>query len=388
MQGKWRMRVVSAIAAVGAMCGVAWALEMQAEDEVNVTGSYDQMVFAAGDTVTLNATATDDVFGAGDDVRATGGTYDHLFMAGGDLSFDGATAHDLIAAGGEFDLISGQIADDFIVAGGRIKIQRDVRIDGDAVMAGGDLRIESPIAGTLRAAAGTIYLNSTINGDVVLNGNDIQIGPDAHILGSLTHRGRSVTIDPSAQIDGQTHALEPPPQTDWTPVKRFMRFLGWTFLFGMFLAAILVAWVFPRLMNDSAQIIRDRPASMLGLGVVVAFLAPVTAVVLLLTVFGTPIGLLIMAALALLWPVSLIAAAYTLGMFGRNRMRPGDPPPSAGGRILWCGIAMLVLIVLGFIPVLGAIVWWLAYFLGLAAVIVQAGAALSKHDAPPPAVAA
>lgn len=382
MQGKWRMRALSALAALGAMCGVAWALEMRAADEVNVTGTQDQLLFAAGDTVTLNATATDDVFGAGDDVRATGGAYEHLFLAGGDLSFDGATAHDLIAAGGEFDLISGHVLDDFIAAGGRIKIQRDVRIDGDAVMAGGDLRIESPIAGTLRAAAGTIYLNSTVNGDVFLNGNEISLGPDAHIIGSLTHRGRTVTIDPSAQVDGQTIVLEPPPQTDWTPVKRFARVLGWTFLFGMFLAAIVVAWALPRLMNDSAQIIRDRPASMLGLGVVIAFLAPVTAVVLLFTVFGTPLGLLLIAALMLLWPVSLIAAAYTLGMFGRNRMKPGDPPPTSGGRILWCGVAMLVLIVLGFIPVLGTVVWCLAYFLGLAAVVVQAGQALSKQSAP------
>lgn len=381
MQGKWRMRVVSALAAVGVLCGAAWALEMQTEDEVNITGAYDQMVFAAGDTVTLNATVTDDVFGAGDDVRATGGTYDHLFMAGGDLSLQDATVKDLFTAGGELDMVSGHVTDDFVSAGGRIKLSRDVRIDGDAVIAGGDLRIESPVGGTLRAAGGTVYLNSVVTGDVFLNGRDISLGPDAHVMGSLTHRGRNVQIDPSAQIDGQTTVLEPPPEPDWAPLKRAMRFLGWTFLFGMFLAAIVIAWLFPRLMNDSAQIIRDRPASMLGLGVLIAFLAPATAAVLLFTVFGTPIALILIAALLLLWPIALIAAAYTLGMFGRNRMKPGEPPPSSGARILWCGIAMLILIVIGMIPIVGAIVWWLAYIVGLGAVVLQAGNALSKQQA-------
>ncbi|WP_395645068.1 hypothetical protein [Terricaulis sp.] len=383
MLGKWRTRLVSAIAAAGVVSGAAWAIEMRTEDEVNITGTYDQMVFAAGDTVTLNATATDDVFGAGDDVRATGGSYDHLFMAGGDLSLQDATPHDLFAAGGELDMVSGHVLDDFAAAGGRIKLSRDLRIDGDALIAGGNIDIRSPIGGALRAAGGTIYLNSAVTGDVYLNGRDIQLGPDAHIMGSLTHRGRNVTIDPSAQVDGQTTALEPPPEPDWAPLKKVARFLGWTFMFGMFLAAIVVAWAFPRLMNDSAQIIRDRPLSMLGLGVLIAFLTPAVASVLLFTVFGAPIALILFAALLLLWPIALIAAAYTLGMFGRNRMKPGEPPPSSGARVLWCGLAMLILIVLGMIPVVGQIVWWAAFLFGLAAVVVQAGAALSKQQTAP-----
>ena len=46
---------------------------------------------------------------------------------------------------------------------------------------------------------------------------------------------------------------------------------------------VVVAWALPRLMNDSAQIIRDRPASMLGLGVLIAFLTPTIATVLFFT---------------------------------------------------------------------------------------------------------
>src|SRR6185503_7002868 len=146
MQKTWRAHVlgVFAGAALLACAGLASAgVEMRTNDEVKVEGTYDTLVMAAGADVTLSLTTTDDVAAAGGDVMVQGATLDHAFLAGGDVSFADSTAHDIFAAGGEIDVVSGQVQDDFVAAGGRIKLGHDARIDGDAVITGGNLRIET-----------------------------------------------------------------------------------------------------------------------------------------------------------------------------------------------------------------------------------------------------
>lgn len=359
----------------------AHAADVRAGDEVQITGSFEEMVFAAGDEVTISATATDDVVAAGDEVTLQNATVPHAFLAGGDLSVVTSTVSDLFAAGGEIDVISGQVTDDVVAAGGRILLGHDARVDGDVVIAGGQLRVEAPVGGDLRAAGGQIYLGGVINGDVNLEGRSITIGPDTHILGSLTHRGRNVDISPQARVDGQTTALQPHPEPDWRPLRTFANWVSYSIMFGMFLMAIVIAWLFPRLMNDTAEILRERPLSMAGLGVGIAILAPVVLVFLALTFVGLPLSFAGFAALALLWPFAIVGAVYAAGMLARTRARADAPSPTTGGRILWAGLAMIAFVLIGLIPVVGFFVWLAAYLLGLGAVVMQAGRALSAPQA-------
>jgi len=53
-------------------------------------------------------------------------------------------------------------------------------------------------------------------------------------------------------------------------------------------------------------------------------------------------------------------------------MRRDATAPRAGARALWAGVAMIVFIIVGLIPVLGFVVWLIAYLLGLGAVSLQA----------------
>jgi cytoskeletal protein CcmA (bactofilin family) len=381
MGDRWRGRLLGVLAgAVLATCA-GWAMagvEMRSDDEVKVEGSYDTLVMAAGDEVTLSLTSTDDVAAAGGDVMAQNATLDHAFLAGGDISFADSTAHDLFAAGGEIDLVSGQVADDVVAAGGRIKIARDARVDGDVVVSGGNVRLEGPIGGEVRAAGGTIYLSGPVVGDVYLDGGSITIGPDARIQGALTHRGRHVEISPQAQINGHVTALRPRPEINLRPLAAFGAWVWASLLFGLFLLAVVIASAFPRLMNDVAEAVRTRPLSTFVIGLLIAFFTPVVIIVLIVTLLGIPLAFVLGAAFALLWPVAIVGAVYAAGMWVRARMRAGAPAPSAGGRVLWAGIAMIVFVLAGLVPIVGPMIWWLAYLLGLGAVASQAGRALSK----------
>ncbi len=380
----WRKAAlgVAAAAAVTACAALAAAqVQTYADDEVTVSGVHDQLVFAAGDEVTLNLSSTDDVLAAGGDVSARGASFAHVFLAGGEISFTESTASDLIAAGGEIDIIGGEVTDDFIAAGGRITLGREARVGGDVVISGGELEADAPIGGGLRAAGGRIRLGGQITGDVYLDGGRIIIGPDTHIMGSLTHRGRSVEIAPGAQIDGQVTALRPRPEPDLRPLAAFATWVAASILFGLFLTAVLIAVALPRLMNDTANAVRERPLSSLGLGLLLAIFTPMVVVFLAVTLLGLPLAFVLGAAFALLWPLAIVGAVYGLGMLARSRMRNGAPEPSPGGRALWAGLSMIVFIVLGLIPVLGFLLWLVAYILGLGAVTTQMFRALSRPAA-------
>jgi len=379
MRGQWRLALGAAAGLVAiAFAAVAGAVDTRAGDEVSITGTFDQLLLAAGDEVTLSVQATDDVAAAGGDVSARGATFDHVFLAGGEISFTESTARDLFSAGAEIDVLTGAITDDLIAAGGRITLGPEARIGGDAVISGGRLRIESPIGGDVRTAGGVIRLDAPVTGDVYLDGGAIVIGPDARIGGALVHRGRSVEIAPEAQITGPVTALRPHPQVNLQPLVGLAIWTSAAILFGLFLMAVVIAAVFPRLMNDTAEAVRTRPFSMLGLGLALAILSPFVVVLLIVTLVGLPLAFVLGTALALLWPLAIVGAVYAGAMLARTRMRIDAAGPSAGARALWAGLGMTVFVLIGMIPVIGFFAWLLAYLFGLGAVSLVALRAWSK----------
>jgi hypothetical protein len=378
----WPARAGAAAAAAAVIAIASFALasaaEMRAGEDVGVTGTFDQLLFAAGDDVRLAVTATDDVAVAGGNIIVDGSALAHLFLAGRDLAFQNSTASDVFAAAGDIDIISGEVSDDLVAAGGRIWLAGEARIGGDAVISGGRLRIAAPIGGELRAAGGSIELDSAVTGDVRLDGETIVIGPNARIEGSLTHRGRNVSISPQAQVVGETTALTPPPKPDLRPLKILGVWFAASILFGFFLMAVLVAALLPRLMNDAARAIRTKPVVVFALGLLLAIAAPFTIVALAITLLGLPLAFLAGAVFAALWPLAVIGAVYAAAMLVRARTHKAMEAPSLGARALWAGLAMIVFVLLGLIPVIGFFLWLLAYLFGLGAVAWSAGAALSK----------
>ena len=382
MKAGWRAGAIVAGAAALAFAAVAAAVELRSGNDVQLSGNFSDLAFAAGDNVTLSLTTTDDVAVAGGEVNARDATMDDAFLGGGDISFLTSTARDLFAIGGEIDVLSGVIADDFVAVGGRIKVAREARVEGAVVVAGREITIDAPVGAGLRATGGSIAINATINGDVYLDGGTLEIGPDTHITGTLTHRGRRVELAPEAQVDGQIFALTPRAEPDY---KRLAQVAGWLALsvsLGFLLLGAVVALALPRLMNETAAIARRRPLSMLGLGFLIFVLAPVIFLFLIVSVLGLALGFLLAAIYAVLWPLALAGAAYALGMLIRTRVRPlAQPAPGAGARLLWSAIGLVLLVIVGLIPFLGSLIWLIAFLVGLGAVSVEASRALARVPA-------
>ncbi|MEA2265164.1 MAG: hypothetical protein QOE27_747, partial [Solirubrobacteraceae bacterium] len=103
----------------------------------------------------------------------------------------------------------------------------------------------------------------------------------------------------------------------------------------------------------------SRGAAIIG-GILLFILLPILAVVLLVTVVGTPLGIGLLLALGPLYAIAYIASAIVLG----SRIR------KAGGVIGGFVIGMLVLRVIALIPILGGLVSLLAVIFGLGSLFV------------------
>lgn len=364
---------------------VASQITSRTGESVSAEASLADMAFLAGDAIRIRAASDDDIFAAGGTIRVDATSADHLILAGSEIDLRDIGVDDVIAAGGQLNLRSGAVRDDVLAAGGTVTLHPGLAVAGSAVVSGGEVRINAPIRQELRVAASRIVLNSAVDGDVKLMGDDIEIGPQARLGGNLQYRGETIQIAPGAVIAGTTSIL---PAEEHDEFERWGKgsaafFAGFAIaaVLGVTLLVVVIALVLPGLMNRSALLIRQRPLLSLGVGFLAMFVLPFTLFLLFVTIVGAPLAMLVAAMLLAFTPVGVAASAYFLGMQGRRLVRkPADdaPPPTTGARLLWSAIAIVLILALGMIPFVGGLIWLLILMFGIGAILVQGGMALAR----------
>jgi hypothetical protein len=135
---------------------------------------------------------------------------------------------------------------------------------------------------------------------------------------------------------------------------------------NLFVAGVILFFLFPRLTVSAALTVGRRPWASLGMGLAILVLTPLAALSLILTVIGVPLALtlawLYVAALLL----GFLTAAFYLGDLVLRAFRRGARP-SRGARIAALAVALLVLAVVRFIPIAGPLVLLLALVFGVGA---------------------
>ncbi len=105
---------------------------------------------------------------------------------------------DLYIAGGNVT-IAGDVAGDLVVAGGTVLVLGTV--EGDVLAAGGTLTLTGSVKDDVRAVGGTISIPGTVEGDVVVAGGQIHIVPGATVKGAILAAGGRVAIDGAVNKD-------------------------------------------------------------------------------------------------------------------------------------------------------------------------------------------
>lgn len=101
------------------------------------------------------------------------------------------SAGNVYLAGGDVRIAT-PVAADLLAAGGRVSVEGDV--GADAAVAGGSVDIRAPVSQDLRAAAGSLTIERNVGADLVAAGGTVKIDGAAQVAGAAWLAGRELDV--------------------------------------------------------------------------------------------------------------------------------------------------------------------------------------------------
>jgi hypothetical protein len=238
--------------------------------------------------------------------------------------------------------------------------------------------------GGARIFGGAIAVNGTVNGDLVLEGGRIVIGPTAVVTGNVLIRSfNEPTVSPAAQIAGGVTRQEPATWWEQVDVR------SWPFRLGLaafvalstVVAGIVLMILGRGTFEDAVTLARVKVVSSFLIGLLVLILLPIVATILMATVIGIPAGLALLFALPVLLVASHAVAATGLADLVFNRPQS---PRLAGRTVVFLIVGGIVLGLVSLIPAVGAFLLLILVVWGAGAFLRSARRRARRSRRPPP----
>lgn len=298
-------------------------------------------------------------------------------LAGGSVDLRAPVGDDVRAVGGDVSIES-TIGGELFASGGNLTLTRDAVVARAAALYGGNVTLHGRIDGPLKVGAQSVTLHGEVKGDVQLTAETIELGPTARIGGALRYTsGSELKKAEGATVAGAiTREDDARPSTDRSAARERPRSMGAAWGAGLFsyLALLACATVFllllPTFASQSAQRVRASPWAALGLGFAMLVAVPMLAVLLFVTILGIPLGVALLA----LYPVLLLAGFLVGVLFIAHRIPPAlrqGAPAGFGRGLAWFALALLLVLLVGAIPVVGALLAGLLSLAGMGACVLE-----------------
>lgn len=318
-------------------------------------------VYLSGSQVTMQTEVAGDAVLAGGRVAVTGRIGGDALLAGGEVSIESSVGEDLYAAGGEVR-VAGAVGDSARLAGGRVIVAPDADIAGGVTMAGGHVTLDGHVRRYALISAGRTDVNGRVDGDLRVVGGELSLGPNAIVQGRLDYHGTEPPrIAPGARVEGGI--AEAAKTRSGLPRGALI-----VWLVGSIIASTVLLVLAPRASRRVTQALHERPVTSPLLGVALLGGLLLTAVLLIITVVGIPLGVLAIAALIALIPLGYLVTAAALG----DALVERTGSAKTWQRLLATALALVVLFALGQLPRVGWVVWPLALLFGTGAIALAA----------------
>jgi hypothetical protein len=271
--------------------------------------------------------------------------------------------------GGTYSLANEQLLEgNLCVLGGLASVGKDATIDGDIYLAGGTLKLDGTVAGSIFATGGLIDLgdNALVKGDISTLGGRVTRAEGAQVRGQISEGDASafrvgpLPFDfarPGSFPSGVWIALNPV----WQLLGVLLRSFIWAVL------AILVTLFLPNPVRRAARTAASQPLISGGLGLVTVVAAIPILVVLTITICLIPVSLAGAAAMTLAWMLGVIAIGEEAGKRIAHLFH-SDPAPAAAAGLGALVVTLTADLIGTMVPCIG----WLAPFL-LGCVALGAG---------------
>lgn len=383
-----------------------------AKDEV-----INDDLYLAGNEIMVEGTINGDLMATGEIVIISGKVTGDLFVAGNSVTVSGEVGDDLFAAGMAVTISpSAWIGDDVVAAGASVEARSGSQIDGDFLAAAGQVLASGAVDGDLKAGANRLRLEGVIGGDAIVRvgsmdddfstdfyrGPDVPampfvpggltFGPEAKVTGALEYTSPEKADIASTIVAQVTHKLPP---MDQELSHEFARRNGpSSYIFNqirrtvaLLFIGLLIAWLAPRWITRTAELLKNRPLPSLGIGLVALVASPImfvtaTGVVIVTAIIfgalsmfnltgltllaGFPLlGLVFVAFLFVVGYLCQSIVAYLVGHWILGKVRP-----EWNDKIYWpLLLGLLILALLFAVPIAGGFLQFLVVLVGLGALI-------------------
>lgn len=312
-------------------------------DLVNIDGTVNGDVVAFGSDVNINGTVTGSVLVFAQTIRINGNVEGSVRGGANNVYFQGQTGRDLIMAANTIN-VAGEVGNDFF----------------SAASSG---TVTAAIGRNIMASMNRLVIDAPVGGDINATVSELVLGSSARVEGEVSYTSESdALVDDQAVILGPLNRLEPPADKDFRAFSAGRS--AWNFIrpiLSLLAVTLLMVLLFPKFTAGVAARIGEQPGPSVGFGALIVFVAPLAALIILITVIGLPISFLSMLLYIVLIYLTRIFAGYFLARLALEKFGKELHP-------VWTAlIGVLVLALLIKIPFVG----WLIH---LAAVLFAAGA--------------
>ena len=201
-------------------------------------------------------------------------------------------------------------AEDQIVLAGTVSVPQGERV-GEVVVFSGSVDVEGLVTGDVVILEGPVVVTGQVNGSVIAADGIVRLGESARVGGDVL-ASESIRIRPGAEVRGEARG-----ETRFSleaPLAVLGKLLGPVAIsISVLLMGLVLVWLAPRGADAVAEALSTAPLASLGWGILLALTVPVTAVALVVSVLGLPLGLALFLSFGLWWLVGLTWAAWCAG---------------------------------------------------------------------------
>jgi len=273
--------------------------------------------------------------------------------------------------------LSGKVGRNLTAFSADLFINREAVIEGQLTAFVGELDLEGEVKRGVVAKCEEVIISGKITGDVKIEADKLNILEGAVIDGNLEYKSpRQAKIDPKAKIFGEVKWTEKEKKDKKKGFYREIGFFNSALFAGNLATGLVLIALFRKRWERSKNAIGQSFLKSLGLGFVLAVCVPIAAVLLLITVIGIPLSLLTIVAYGILFYLAKLVFSTTVGgwIFGIFRK-------DARISLFWAFLAgYLVFWLLTGFPVLGTILYILAFLVGFGGIILG-----NRENGVPPA---
>jgi cytoskeletal protein CcmA (bactofilin family) len=303
-------------------------------------------IYATGELIEVVGRLEGDLIAAGQRVQTTGPIDGDLFAAARTIDIRGPVA-DSVRLAGEQITVDAMIDGDLVAAGNRCRLFENARVTGGVTAACATLDILGAVGRDLRGAAGEVTIGGHVRGNAQIRADRLVLGPQARIDGDLDYQSRTPLSPEEAARVGGTVLFDEVVDDDASSGGRTGGLLFWLWqTAAALLAGILMVAVFRGLVPHLGAVLAENTTVGALLGFAAFLVVPAGSVVAL-------------------YAAKLPVAAWVGGRLLALAGRPAASPYAA----MALGIVALYLLIA--IPYLGRLVWLVATWLGLGAMVLS-----------------